>query len=459
MKFEIDKQTIADLDIYNNDINAKTVSGLFTETQSFLGKTKVYELLANPLSNYEELKERTDTIRFFAENRLTDLQLNTDALNFAGYYQKQRRHTIEPTFATAFWRFIFDKLNKDAQYFLMREGVLQTVETLRWIDNFSKRILNLHNENKVNVPKTLLEQSQKVQEIFARNGYNTLVKKRIRKFITVGKLDYLFRIKERRDISFFLDLIYQYDAFSTIAKVSVERGFSFANLTKPEEGNKIEFKGLFHPLLDNPIANDVHLNRDSNLIFLSGPNMAGKSTILKSLAIATFLAHVGFPIPGSKMNFSVLSGISTTINIADDLSSGYSHFFAEVMRVKQVAEKLKENKNMLIIFDELFRGTNVKDAYDGTEAVIKAFSKVKDSFFVVSTHIVEVAEELEQLNNIQFNYMNIEHRDGHPTYSYELKEGISNDRLGMYIIQKEGLIDLIESCATASSSKAEVCKG
>lgn len=449
MKFEIDKQTITDLDIYNNDINVKTVSGLFTQTQSFLGKTKVYELLANPLADYDELKERTDTIRFFAENSLTDLQLNTDALNFSSYFQKQRRHTIEPTFATAFWRFIFDKLNKDAQYFLMREGVLQTVEVLRWIDNFSKRILNMQNGGEKNVPRTLLEQSQKVQDIFARNGYDELVKrKRIRKFITVGKLDYQFRIKERRDINFCLNLIYEYDAYSTIAKVSEQNGFAFANLSAPQEGNKIEFEGLFHPLLDNPIANDLYLNRDSNLVFLSGPNMAGKSTILKSLAIATFLAHVGFPVPASKMNFSLLTGISTTINIADDLSSGYSHFFAEVMRVKQVAEKLKEHKNMLIIFDELFRGTNVKDAYDGTEAVIKAFAKVKDSFFVVSSHIVEVADELKKLENVKFNYMNIEHRDGHPTYSYELKEGISNDRLGMYIIQKEGLIDLIESCGS-----------
>lgn len=448
MKFEIDKQTIADLDIYNHDINVKTISGLFTQTQSFLGKSKVYELLATPLANYEELKERTETIQFFEHNSLFDMPLDIDALNFAEYYQKQRRHTMPPTFATAFGRFVFDKLNKDAQYFLMKEGVFQTVIVLRWINDFSKRILQLSTSGTTDIPETLIVQSTRVQEIFEANGYHKILKKkRIGRFIDVGKYDHQFRIKDRRDILYCLDLIYQYDAYSTIAKVSKEKGFAFANLHRPEDGNKIEIEGLYHPLLENPIGNNLTLNKGSNLMFLSGPNMAGKSTTLKALAIATFLAHVGFPVPAQRMDISVLSGISTTINIADDLSSGYSHFFAEVMRVKQVAQKLKEHHNMLIIFDELFRGTNVKDAYDGTEAVIKAFSKVKDSFFVVSTHIVEVAEELKGLDNIKFNYLNIEHKNGHPTYSYELKEGISNDRLGMYIINREGLIDLIESCS------------
>lgn len=448
MKFEIDKQTIADLDIYNHDINVKTISGLFTQTQSFLGKSKVYELLANPLANYKELKERTETIQFFEQNSLFDMPLDIDALNFAEYFQKQRRHTMPPTFATAFGRFVFDKLNKDAQYFLMKEGVYQTIIVLRWINDFSQRILKLSNSDTANIPETLIVQAKRVEKIFEENEYHKILKKKqIGKFIDVGKYDYQFRIKDRRAILYCLDLIYQYDAYSTIAKVSKEKGFTFANLHKPEDGNKIEIEGLYHPLLENPIGNNLTLGKNSNLMFLSGPNMAGKSTTLKALAIATFLAHIGFPVPAKKMDISVLSGISTTINIADDLSSGYSHFFAEVMRVKQVAQKLKEHHNMLIIFDELFRGTNVKDAYDGTEAVIKAFSKVKDSFFVVSTHIVEVAEELKHLNNIKFNYLNIEHKNGHPSYSYELKEGISNDRLGMYIINREGLIDLIESCS------------
>ena len=173
--------------------------------------------------------------------------------------------------------------------------------------------------------------------------------------------------------------------------------------------------------------------------------MAGKSTFLKALGISVYLAHIGFPVPAKSMKLSVLSGLCTTINMSDNLSSGYSHFYAEVMRVKDVAERLKTNKNMLVLFDELFRGTNVKDAYDGTLAVVSALAQIRSSFFVVSTHIVEVTKELQKNSNIRFCYFEIQEENGDPVYTYKLHEGVSDVRLGMYIIRKEGLIELINN--------------
>ncbi len=75
---------------------------------------------------------------------------------------------------------------------------------------------------------------------------------------------------------------------------------------------------------------------------------------------------MGFPVPASGMEFSVQSGMFTTINLPDNINMGYSHFYAEVMRVKKVAESGGILKNLIVIFDELFRGTNVKDAYEAT---------------------------------------------------------------------------------------------
>ena len=155
------------------------------------------------------------------------------------------------------------------------------------------------------------------------------------------------------------------------------------------------------------------------------------------------MAHAGFPVPAEKMDISVLTGLYTTINIADSLNSGYSHFYSEVLRVKYVANELKENR-ALVIFDELFRGTNVKDAYDGTLAVVEALTEVKNSFFAVSTHIVEAAYKLNDTSNIQFAYLEIIKRDNIPEYTYKLKEGISENRLGMYILQQEKLIETIK---------------
>src|SRR5690606_32753041 len=142
-----------------------------------------------------------------------------------------------------------------------------------------------------------------------------------------------------------------------------------------------------------------------NVVFLTGANMAGKSTFMKSFGIAIYLAHMGFPVPATEMTFSVRDGLYTSINVPDNINEGYSHFYAEVLRVKMVAEAVANAKNMVIIFDELFKGTNVKDAYEATVAVTAAFAEHHNCAFIISTHIMEAADELKQYNNFQFVYL------------------------------------------------------
>ena len=129
--------------------------------------------------------------------------------------------------------------------------------------------------------------------------------------------------------------------------------------------------------------------------------MAGKSTFMKSFAVSVYLAHMGFPVAAKEMTFSLHDGIYTSINVPDNLSMGYSHFYAEVLRVKHMAEEVATDKQLVIIFDELFKGTNVKDAYDGTVSIVDAFSK-RNGTFIISTHIMETGEALRKENSQLF---------------------------------------------------------
>jgi DNA mismatch repair protein MutS len=122
---------------------------------------------------------------------------------------------------------------------------------------------------------------------------------------------------------------------------------------------------------------------------------------------------------------------------------GHSHFYAEVLRVKMVAEAVSEGKNLVIIFDELFKGTNVKDAYDATLAVSEAFGENRNCAFIISTHIIEAGKELQRCPNFQFAYLPTIMKGAVPSYTYTLQEGISSDRHGMMIIQNEGIIETI----------------
>jgi DNA mismatch repair ATPase MutS len=114
-----------------------------------------------------------------------------------------------------------------------------------------------------------------------------------------------------------------------------------------------------------------------------------------------------------------------------------------VVRVKQAAEATATGKRLLLIFDELFKGTNVKDAYDGTLAVTAAFAEYTDCLFIVSTHIIEVGAALRKYDNVRFAYLPTVMEGARPRYTYRLEEGITEDRQGMMIIRNEGILELI----------------
>ncbi len=97
-----------------------------------------------------------------------------------------------------------------------------------------------------------------------------------------------------------------------------------------------------------------------------------------------------------------------------------------------------------MIFDELFRGTNVKDAHEASVAVSISFAKKKNSMFIISSHIIEAGDELKQLNNIGFLFLPTKMKGHMPEYTYKLETGITDDRHGMIIIRNEGILEILE---------------
>ncbi len=187
------------------------------------------------------------------------------------------------------------------------------------------------------------------------------------------------------------------------------------------------------------------MNQGRTVVFLTGANMAGKSTFLRSVGTAVYIAHMGFPVAATYMEFSVMDGMYTTINLPDNLGIGASHFYAEVLRVKKVAAELKAGKSLFIIFDELFRGTNVKDAHEATVAITLAFAERKNSRFIISSHIVEAADELGRDPLISFWFLPTRMNGNIPEYTYTLEEGVTNDRHGMIIIRNEGILEILKN--------------
>lgn len=206
----------------------------------------------------------------------------------------------------------------------------------------------------------------------------------------------------------------------------------------------IDAQELYHILLPKPVPYDVHMSRESNFLFLTGANMAGKSTFIKAVGTSVFLAHLGMGVPAQNMKLTLFDGLLSNINVVDNIVKGESYFFNEVQRVKNTILKINDGKKWLVLIDELFKGTNVQDAMKCSSTVIKGLIKIKNSLFILSTHLYEIGEELNEYPNISFKYFETSVKEDQLDFSYQLKEGISNDRLGYLILKREKVVDLLE---------------
>lgn len=165
--------------------------------------------------------------------------------------------------------------------------------------------------------------------------------------------------------------------------------------------------------------------------------MAGKSTTLKAIAITVWLAHCGLPVPAVSMTCPVFDGIYTSINLPDSLRDGRSHFMAEILRIKEVLQKAKSGKRCLIILDEMFRGTNAQDAFEASVAVNEILKKYLHCSFLISTHILEYAQHFEKDKTCCFYYMDSKIENGQFLCSYQLRQGISEAKVGYWLVKKE----------------------
>jgi DNA mismatch repair ATPase MutS len=211
---------------------------------------------------------------------------------------------------------------------------------------------------------------------------------------------------------------------------------------------RLKAKALYHPLLTTPIPYDISFNEQQHFLFLTGANMSGKTTFMRALGVGALLAHLGMGVPAESMELSFLQGIITNMHVEDNLLRGESYFFAEVQRMKGTARKLVGDAPHLILMDELFKGTNVHDAYECTRAVVEGLLQHPHHLMVLSTHIHEVAHHFETRSDILFSYfVTTMNEDGSFRFTYELRNGISNDRIGYRILLQEGVLDLLKGSA------------
>lgn len=438
MVFDIDTQTLNDLAVFGVG-RAKTVYEIFNQVKTRGGAKLLEEMFLYPLAEVESIRKRVNMIRYYGEHK-TNFPFRSSIFDAVEFYLDNtdsrsqlmmQDNTLE--------RKMKSLITTDAEYSWIHGGILGCLELFNTLDDFLKSSSDEADTNIAEIHTTL-------KQLLQNEKWSWYPDEKGKKKISYEKAviyDKVLRFEEGDRIRKMLYYVYLIDIYITVAQIADKRNFTYPQVY-PCEQNILNLKGVFHPFLSHPIGNTLNVDKDSNVVFLTGANMAGKSTFMKSVSIAVYLAHVGFPVPAESMEFSVFDGMFTTINLPDNLNMGYSHFYSEVLRLKKVAQQMEKGARLFIVFDELFRGTNVKDAYDATLAVTEAFAEIPDCTFVISTHIIEVGTVLkEHCSNIRFVYLPTSMEGNKPVYTYHLTEGITNDRHGMIIINNEKIIDII----------------
>ena len=436
--FLTDRQTMEDLNLLGR-FKKDSIINIFDSTTTRNGRQLLESMFRNPLTDAEEINSRSRMFQYYTK------------LDFSFPFDEQQVESVEyflnlnggensTSAALGIYLCKFKQIfANDKNYEKLHEAITVlsrlTLEMADFLALFPKENCPVKAEiddfNSVFTSSVL----QDIKKIADKKGDLSLRQ-------TV-KADRLFRVTVREGIDKMMVLLSHLDVYMAVGKAARERNYGFANAVEATS-RFVDIKGVWHPSLLKPVANDIRIDSDKNVFFLTGVNMAGKSTFMKAVSITYYLAQMGFPVPAAAMEFTPVEGIFTSINVPDDISQGYSHFYAEVLRVKGIAERVAEGRNLFIIFDELFKGTNVKDAYDATLAVTDAYASHRNCLYIISTHIVEVGPALaEKCGNVQFRFLAAQMDGTKLVYPYKLAEGISADRHGMTIIMNEHILDII----------------
>ena len=421
-----DIQTRFDLGIQETPNGEHPLPLLFLHTETKKGKRMMRHWITQPLSDLSAIQARQEAI---AWEGLPALPMDESELDFIEYYLAFRDQLSVKGAFISFFNKIDRFFKYDSTRYIIMRGVGLCIRLLQQLDKLHKELPN-------NLPSLIQAWADQIRDAFyikeLKEALN-MEEEELSDFI-IDQYDYLFRQEHYNTLHNLLIGIYLLDVCRTARFIAQERGYCCTPILHDSGGCSIQ--GFRHPFVKDAQKNDWNLTK-GNIAIFTGSNMAGKSTTLKALVSTIWLAHCGLPVPADAMTAPIYDAIYTSINLPDSLRDGRSHFMAEVLRIKEVLMQARSGERCLIVLDEMFRGTNAQDAYEASVAVNQLLLEYPNCHFLISTHILEYAKYFEHHPACQFYYMESEIKDDRFICSYQLKEGISESKVGYWIVRKE----------------------
>jgi len=435
---ETDKTTLNDLSIFQHEEAFSIFSRLnFTRTTG--GRERLKALFSSSLPDIAAVLEVQDILRLIIDRQQEwPFIISNGSIMVIHKFYETIFEAI-PSRPAPHAAYLY-KLLHGADYSLARYSAGHAFDFIKGMQQLVTMFLE------EGAPAPLDRVLQKARLLVQKPQLDAVARNRKLEDLSPGNLlalTHFFRYHYRQQMEELIELYFQLDAWYGMAMAVQELKLVFPTFI-PSDEPELKIRQLYHMLLQDPVAYDLDLNQHSNFIFLTGANMAGKSTFIKAVGVAVFLAHIGMGVPAGSMELSFFDGLLSNINVVDNLVKGESYFYNEVQRIKKTILRVNDGRKWLILIDELFKGTNVQDAMKCSTVVIEGLIRIRSSLFILSTHLYEIGEALKGYPNISFKYFETLVEEDRLSFNYQLREGISNDRLGYLILKREKVIEMLE---------------
>ena len=230
------------------------------------------------------------------------------------------------------------------------------------------------------------------------------------------------------------------DIDCSIAIASFRESLSTYCTPKFNDDKSIEFTGVFHPMITDPIANDIKQKKN---VILTGSNASGKSTFIKSVAINLILAQTIFTCTAESACVP-RCGVITSMAVRDDLASGESYYIREIKYLKRMTECVKQGRLLFLAIDEILKGTNTKERIAASKAVLRYFNE-KNCMLIVATHDVDLAEAFDGLYENFYFCEKLDEED--IIFDYTIHKGICRSSNAIKLLSVIGFPDEIVNSA------------
>ncbi|WP_353722671.1 DNA mismatch repair protein MutS [Dyadobacter sp. 676] len=442
----IDRHTLHELQLLPENSRAASILAFYDHAGTLGGADYLKSMIGKPRQTLEEVIRFQDLLKAMAI-RPAAWQVNIARAYAAAaesYYALSVAHSMSQDAVMHWLDTWWYSIRNKAEFYRIQSGVLATLRLVRAVQS------TLSNLSETIIPEEISEDIAALRDFIFSPVLSLFLKKKDSKHSNgaIFYLDYHFRISHRDKFRHMLDTLYRLDACLAIIKTAKRHDLSFPVFDTRSQN--FSAANAWHPLITDPVANDLALTTNQPVCIVTGANTSGKTTFLKTCGLILYLAHLGWPVPAKSLHLPFIDRLFTSIHLSDDLDQGFSHFYNEMMRIKQISEALSNGEKCFVVVDELFRGTNQEDALHCSQTVLDGFSNFEGSYFLVSTHLHELIRHYTDHPKVSFRCFRTRITDHQFRNTFKIEEGAAFEKVGRLIMDQTGVTALLQNAKRPS---------